>query len=241
MAADSTGKASSGSPFRAPPATIWNNMVDAGRAFADGQLSSGTPAATRARATDLLHMKNSSGAMRRKGEILKIDGKVITTLTAENIWLDGVEPTDDCRFGILKNPASDAEIVASQVSGVCMALVDVADADHTFAYAADGEYVLQSGDSGPLEILHSDGTGEQECVVRFVGPGRMLVGKADADITKGDLGTISIWAETGSPLTEYDTGNDKSARARLGDVTSGSWVYIHHFTGGWEIVNAECP
>lgn len=170
MAADSTGKASPGSPFRPPPATIWNNMVDAGRAFADGQLSSGPPGATRPRSTDTLRLKNSSGAGRRKGEILKIEGKVITDLTDESIWLDGVDVTDDCRFGILKDPAESNEVVAAQVSGMCLALVNVTDTDHTFAVAADGEHVLQSGESGPLEILFAPGgTGERECVVRFSG------------------------------------------------------------------------
>jgi hypothetical protein len=178
MAANSEGKVSPGSPFRAPPATIWNNMVDAGRAFADGQLSNSDPGPTRPRPTDLLKLKNSSAANRRKGEILKIDGKVIETVTDEHIWLDGVAVTDDCRFGILKAPAESEEVVIAQVSGVCMALVNVTDEDHTFAAAADGEYVLQSGSSGPLEILFAPaGTGELECAVRFAGGGgESLVG-----------------------------------------------------------------
>jgi hypothetical protein len=184
MMADSTGKVTSGSPFRAPPATIWNNMIDAGQAVADEKLNSGPPGATRSRATDLLKLKNSSGAVRRKGEILKIEGKVIETVTDENIWLDGIEPTAECRFGILKSPANmgeegdeeNGEVITAQVSGVCLALVNVTDASHTFASAVDADYVLHSGTSGPLEILYApDGTGELECVVRFCGgPGLKL-------------------------------------------------------------------
>lgn len=172
MAADSTGKVTSGAPFRAPPATIWNNMIAAGQAVADGKLSSGPPGATRPRATDLLRLKNSSEDVRRKGEILKIEGKVIEAITDENIWLDGIEPTADCRFGILKSPADDGEVITAQVSGVCVALVNVTDASHTFAAASATDYVLQSGGSGPLEILYApSGTGEMECVVRFGGGG----------------------------------------------------------------------
>lgn len=172
MAADSTGKVTPGSPFRAPPARVWNNMIDAGQAFADGRLSSGPPGSTRPRETDLLKLKNSSGAVRRKGEILKIEGKVIESVTGENIWLDGIAPTTDCRFGILKTPADVDEVVTVQVSGVCMAMVNVTDASHTFASAAGANYVLRSGTSGPLEILFAPvGTGELECVVRFAGGG----------------------------------------------------------------------
>lgn len=176
MAGDSTGKVKSGDPFKPPPAVIWNGMIDAGLAFAGDQLSSGAPPPTRSRATDLLKLKNSSGLVRRKGEILKIDDKVIETVTDENIWLDGIEPTGDCRFGILKEPADIYDVVTAQVSGVCMALVNVTDEDHEFAFAADEEYVLQSGDSGPLEILWApDGeTGELDCVVRFIGDASSL-------------------------------------------------------------------
>jgi hypothetical protein len=168
MAADSTGKVKSGDPFKPPPAVIWNGMIDAGQAFAAQQFSSSAPGATRTRATDLLKLKNSSEAVRRKGEILKIEGKVLETITDEHIWLDGIEPTTDCRFGILKEPADDGEVVTVQVSGVCMALVNITDEEHTFAGAVDEEYVLQSDGSGPLEILWApSGTGEKDCVVRF--------------------------------------------------------------------------
>ncbi|MBX3447942.1 MAG: hypothetical protein KF777_00195 [Planctomycetaceae bacterium] len=170
MTADNSGKVSAGSVIKSVPATIWNNMIDAGQSFANQRLSSSTPSPTRARATDLLKLRNSSGESRRKGEILRIDGKVIEKVTDESIWLDGKEPEPDCRFGILKGPALNEEVETAQVSGVCMALVNITDADHTFARAVDGEYVLQSWDSGPLEILYKpDGTDELDCVVRFAG------------------------------------------------------------------------
>lgn len=171
---NSDGKASSGGDFVPPRAELWNNMIDAGNAWRNGRLNSPAPQPTRARGTDLLKLKNSSAANRRKGEILKIDGKVIETITDEHIWLDGVEPTNDCRFGILKYPADDGEVQTCQVSGVCLAMVNVTDADHQFAVAVDGEYVLQSATSGPIELLFVPDLPEEEeypfeleCVVRF--------------------------------------------------------------------------
>jgi hypothetical protein len=194
--ADSAGKVSPGSPIRAVPASIWNNMVDAGRAFADRQLSSGGPSPTRARPTDLLKLKNSSGAMRRKGEILKIGGKVIDDITDEHIWLDGVEVTDDCRFGILKEPAESDEVVTAQVSGVCIALVNVTDEEHQFAKPVEDEYVLESDGSGPLEILYApEGTGELECVVKFSGE----VGGTHIVVFSIDSYTAETAAEEGYP------------------------------------------
>jgi len=172
MQPNSDGKASPGSPFKPPAARIWNNMVDAGRAHADSRLNGGSPNPIRPRETDIIKVKNTSGADRRLGEILRISGKAIETVTDENKWLLGVEPTDDGYFGILKEPAAISGLASLQVSGCCMALVNVTDASHTRATSADGEYVLQSGDDGPIEILFApDGTGEKTCVVRFAGIG----------------------------------------------------------------------
>lgn len=170
MPANNAGKASPGSPFIPPPATIWNNMVDAGRAWADGQLNNGAPAPNRPRATDLVRIKNDCGADRQRGEILLISGKAITDLSEESIWLLGDTPTADGYFAILKEPIQSGDIGTAQVSGCCLAKVNVGSTGHTRAKAAAGLYVLASADDGPLEIIYSPGTtGEVECVVRFAG------------------------------------------------------------------------
>ena len=127
MQSNSDGKASPGSPFKPPAARIWNNMVDAGRAHADSLLNGGPPNPIRPRETDIIKAKNNSGALRRTGEILRISGKAIQTVTDENKWLLGVEPTDDGYFGILQEPAAISGIASLQVSGCCMALVNVTD------------------------------------------------------------------------------------------------------------------
>jgi len=186
------GKVSPGDDFNPPPAVIWNNMVDAGRAWADSRLNAGAPNPIRPRETDIIKAKNTSGAARRLGEILRISGKAIETVTDENKWLLGVEPTDDGYFGILKEPAAISGIASLQVSGCCMALVNVTDADHKRATSAVGEYVLQSGDEGPIEILFApDGTGEKTCVVRFAGGG-------------GSGGTHEIWFTIESVVCNAD-------------------------------------
>lgn len=145
-------------------------MVDAGRAWADGQLNNGAPTPNRPRATDLVRIKNDCGADRQRGEILLISGKAITDLSEESIWLLGDTPTADGYFAILKEPVQSGDIGTAQVSGCCLAKVNVGSTGHTRAKAAAGLYVLASADDGPLEIIYSPGTtGEVECVVRFAG------------------------------------------------------------------------
>jgi len=168
---NSEGKASPGQSFSAPKTEIWNSMIDAGNAHRNARLSNGTPEPTRPRQTDIIKLKNNSGADRSRGEILRINGKAITDLSDEHLWLIGSAPTDDGYFGILKEPIRNGGIGQVQVSGCCMAMIDVADADHTRAKSVASQYVLESSDDGPIEIIYKpSGTGELECVVRFQSP-----------------------------------------------------------------------
>jgi len=244
MQPNSDGKASPGSPFKPPAARIWNNMVDAGRAHADSLLNGGAPNPIRPRETDIIKAKNNSGSARRLGEILRISGKAIETVTDENKWLLGVEPTDDGYFGILKEPAASNGLASLQVSGCCMALVNVTDADHKRATALDGEYVLQSDDSGPVEILYApSGTGEKTCVVRFGGAIGVLTVILDADLaaaTDAKTGATSCLAtvcngnstagalEEGRQITVWNHSENANHEAdTIGHATysAGHWQF----------------
>lgn len=244
------GKASPGSPFKPPAAVIWNNMVDAGRAWADSRLNGGAPNPIRPRETDIIKAKNTSGASRRLGEILRISGKAIETVTDENKWLLGVEPTDDGYFGILKEPAASNGLASLQVSGCCMALVNVTDADHKRAMPVEGEYVLQSGSSGPIELLYApSGTGEKTCVVRFSNGYQEHAVILDADLAAAThaltggascLATVCAWdsgvsdyIETARQITVW---NHAEATAHLTDTFGiARWIDGHwHFFGDCE-------
>lgn len=230
----SEGKVSPGQDFNPPPARIWNNMVDAGRAWADGQLNQNAGAPTRPRETDIIKIKNTSGALRRKGEILKIDGKAIEDITDENVWLVGKATTADCYFGILKRPVEISSVESLQVSGVCIALIDIIDADHTRADLVAGEYVLASSDSGPLEILYQPGTtGEHECVVRFAGSAgggsetmwfsiQEVHCPNDYDVLENTLVVVPVW---------YTGGCGKTPPGGNGDGTWDVYDFCNYLSG----------
>ena len=199
----SEGKVSPGQDFNPPPARIWNNMVDAGRAWADGQLNQNAGAPTRPRRADCIKIKNTSGASRKLGEVLELDGKAIETVTEENKWLIGIEPTGDGYIGILKEPIEDDGIADLQVSGCCMALVNVTDENHTRAMPVENEYVLQSGSSGPFELMFAPtGTGEKTCLVKFDSGYKEHAVILDADLAAAThaltgatsaLATVCVW------------------------------------------------
>lgn len=168
---DNEAKASSGQPFKPPPARIWNDMVDAGRAYREGLFSNGAPDRTRPRSTDIIKVRNDSGASRVRGEIVGFNGSALSECTPENIWLigEGAQPNEG--FGVLRYNCSTGEFVECQVSGVCIARVDVSDAGHKYAKVpAAGGHVLESAESGPVALLFNPGTGEADCVVVLNAP-----------------------------------------------------------------------
>jgi hypothetical protein len=170
----SDGKASPGKKFAVPPAEIWNGMVDAGAAYRAGRLSIGDPGPTRPRETDIIRLRNGGSTARQRGEIMLVvrNFKAITDLSDESIWLDGAEPTANGHFAILKEPIDINAVGRAQVSGCCLALVNITDTNHQRARSVLGNYVLQSSAEGPIDILYApSGTGEKECAVRFGGSG----------------------------------------------------------------------
>jgi hypothetical protein len=162
-------KASPGEKFQAPSAQTWNRMVDAGNAYADGRLQRPKVDPVKALPTDLIDVLNKTCGNRRKGEVVKICDKAVTNITEEHKWLLGATTDAAGCFAILKSAAMRDQVVPAQVSGVCLAWVQVNNESHNRARLLDGEVVLRSATTGQCEILYKDpGIGERFCVVRIV-------------------------------------------------------------------------
>lgn len=65
----------------------------------------------------------------------------------------------------------------------------------------------------------------------------ILLGKPDADITKGNNGTVSRY----DPSDGSDTGENDTVYFRVGDGASGKWVYYVNLGGFYEAIGGECP
>ena len=224
-------------------------MVHAGQAWAQSQFGNGTPDRTRQRSTDCIVIKNTCGADRKAGDILKVDGNAINVITAEHIWLKGIEPTIYGTFGILREPLANGGVGVAQVSGVCMARVNITDAAHTHAYMAHANYVLQSSTGGPIRILHKEsGTGIKDCPVMFAAPERktIVLAAAASPATNASTTPTSVSAYV---LERNASGNLVYANKQITVVVIDEQIEtIPQYAlgkadwenGRWELDNADC-
>jgi len=145
--------------------------------------------------------------------------------------------------GILLDHLPDGSSGLAQVSGACMALVDVLDADHTHCYAKTSDKNPQSNFGGPWRILYKpSGTGDaKECVV-VLGDGcyeRKAV--TDATLTAGSSAACSFLIN-GSDLGS-ETVYFNHMENGVTSVASGRDILVRWFDDEqkWCLVAAECP
>lgn len=165
--------------------------------------------------TNIVTVKNNSGAARSAGEILEFTGWALDDPGSQDLpanWLVGGSPTLVNGFGVLLREMANGEYDACQVAGCCRAAIDVTDADHRYAVPAASDYNLQSAAIGPVKILYKPGTGTAVlCFVRLIGMVGEILVKNDtgSDIAVNSSGTFKIFS--GTPGSESDTGQTISA------------------------------
>jgi len=192
---------------KAISARTWNSIVDMldwwKRAHA---LGSGGGRLNGPRETDLIRLRNDTGAALDKYSVLQVDEYLLTDgdgavqFDRMRMFFGGSKAANGAALvAAIQWTAAIDEIVEAQVSGVGLALVTVGATWHRRAYPTRNATVLTSGVFGPFEILGElTATGAQTCVVRM--------GQAD---NRSILGVVQ-------------TGGISAATYASGDLTMGS-------------------
>jgi hypothetical protein len=156
----------SGQPLQIP-ASDWNKIIDATRAFNERQASAGsnTPSTTGAPTTGIVYIKNTSGADQERFAVLGIDTPIILPGDAQSggheeefkrqVALSCVLPVVPThssgggggRFVILTEPLADGAIGKAYIDGVCVVRLRV---PHNLNTGTQADVV--DGDSTVLEL-----------------------------------------------------------------------------------------
>ena len=189
-----------------------------------------------------LRVKNTTGSTLSAGAVLELTTSVATP-TRYAIVLNGIARAGvDPPCAVLLDDAANNEIVDATTSGVCVANVDIVDADNTHARVVPGDTQLKGDFGGYARILYKpSGTGVKTCVVNL-GHNEQTVRKARATttITDGGTGSADVYiagSARGNVTVSYNwmTGS--------GNIVSGSDLLIEYFhdEDKWVVVGAECP
>jgi hypothetical protein len=161
-----------------------NEIGDALNAAFAGQFGNAPIPFTR-RSSGLIAVRNTTGAGLSDFAIVGLGALSLDPASDPQTFQDdpcvlGETPTTAShtgKFAILQEPLDDGETGVAIVSGVSVCKVNVTDAAHTHADAADGQSgYLASGTSGLAQILGKPaGTGQLWCLVRLGGGAGGLV------------------------------------------------------------------
>lgn len=249
-------KVQSGQPIPRS-ASLWNNIIGSANEYALRQLGQPGAQVVGQTNTEIVVIKNSSGAHVRLGEVLEISGFLVTSVERNGLWFDGDEPDATRPFVVALQDMPTSAIDRAQVSGVCVALVNVTDAGHGYAVVADGEPVAQSAESGPIRILYKPtGTGEKVCAV-LIGVSAAAVQKkpqcrftlnasmAKTAATKAATIVAQLGYGTSHASTSITVSNP--ADATNGDYTyygasgASGWAFYDEAGDDWWIYDMDCP
>jgi len=151
-------------------ATTWNKIIDATRAYYQGQATLGQKPAgvsSPAAQASVVLVKNASGSDQPRFAVLGIDKPIISVDDNEDefkrqVALSCVSPSETdhrYRFVILLNPLKDGAIGRACVSGVTIARLQIDNDDDTTAGIADGDATkLKAGRDGTATILWKQDT-----------------------------------------------------------------------------------
>ncbi len=189
--------------------------------------------------TGRIKLKNTSGAARRKGEILQVGDYRLTTIDRGKLWFAGnLHDGKDSPFAVLLEPIPDGEIGLAQIIGVCPALVTIGLSGQRFARPTESASDLLAGEAGlgPVRILHveSAGTGEKQCLVDLSGGRFSAWGIFDEDAAIGETKTVSVHDSAGDTgltveaicKTAFDTGDVCSLVLMNNRIYAGCWVPV---------------
>lgn len=190
--------------------------------------------------TDVIKVKNVSGANRSAGNVLEIGTHLWTDVDRRNLGFnaDMVSHVVGRSYCVLPRPIPAGEIDDANICGICVAKVNIVSTSHRYAFVEVSSSVLKSGFAGQFKLLGPvTATGTQSVAVSFADDGRPgRICKPVNNIAKGASGLITLYS--GDEVAEGTV----TAKALFGAVIGGAsakWCSAL-WDGAWIVAGGEC-
>lgn len=248
---------SPGQPFRKTPfyrAAFQNDTIDVVSSLKEGRDGRSGPDVFGLQNLSIVKVKNLTGDDRARGEVVQLGAYLLDVVDPRRPWFEGntvAEPVAS-KIAILRAPLKSNKIGEAQVAGVWVARVNVTDEEHRYAKAVDGEHVLDSANSGSIELLSpADGTGEQDMLVRIgansAGGGFLYFTLADTKTKTQSSATANVDIHLWGPdpdennrvlVHDPDPDSDQGFEGNVGDYGCAAY---DESEDKWWIVWIKCP
>jgi hypothetical protein len=235
-----SGRASAGQDLLATAlgsASFVNDLIDMVNEWKRGgrpQLAFSPPIAT-----DVIKVKNITGADQAAGKVLELGTLLYTPIDRRNLGFnaDTVSHIVGRSYCVLPRPIPSGKIDDAHIAGVCVAKVNIQSTSDRYGFVESSSTVLKSGKTGQFKLLGPvTATGEQSVAVCFSDDGRPVrLCKPVSNIAKGASGTITLYDGETAGLTV-------TAKAIMGAVTGGGspkWCTAF-WDGAWFVLPGEC-
>lgn len=226
---DTFRKVARGAP-QVIPAAAYNAFVDAASDYEQRRrLGNAGPGRGITVPSDLVKVRNDTGGDLARGSAVEL-GDTIVDAERGYLWFEGnTRGTPGRPMAVYLRPCPSGEIEWAQVSGVCLAIVNVQSVNDHRCHPVDSSTVLKGGLGGPFELVqHSGETGEQECVVKLGLGGAWVIAKAPA----GGIAAMSGSTPGSAECSLYRLGSGGDLEQVTGSLT------IYHAGGGAVGANA---
>lgn len=214
------------------------DMVNQWRRGSRPQLAFSPPVAT-----DVIKVKNITGADQAAGKVLELGTLLYTPIDRKNIGFnaDTVSHPVGRSYCVLPRPIPAGGIDDAHIAGVCVAKVNIIATTDRYGFIEVSSAVLKSGKAGQFRLLGPvTATGEQSVAVCFADDGRPVrLCKPVSNIAKGASGNVTLYDYDGTTET---AGQTVSAKALMGAVTGGGspkWCTAV-WDGRWYVLPGEC-
>lgn len=146
---------------------------------------------------DILKIRNATGSDLPGGAVVDIGDLLFDEsepLKLDYPWFEVVTQAGGA-WGVMRRATPDEDIEECQISGICIARVNILNIDHTRAIPKAGQAYFESSHMGPVRILRlsdTDATGVQECFVLLRVPIFTLLGIAVDVLGHNTAGTVNL-------------------------------------------------
>lgn len=118
---------------------------------------------------NIIKVRNGTGGDLARGSVVDVGSYLLTGLNKyqpEHFDFGSITPAGG-HYAVFRRAVEDGKIEEAQLTGVCIARVNVTDAGHRFAVPTDGQTYFTSATEGEIQILDAPtgDPGVRECIV----------------------------------------------------------------------------